>query len=411
MQAVILAAGQSSRFYPFNENHKAEIVIAGKTIIERTIDSINKAGIKNIIIIISPKSNIPQILSEKNKSKINFIIQDKPNGAGNALLIAEKYLEENFFLLNATHFDFHEFTEKMLQKKDSNVVLLAKKENRTSQYGILKVDGDLVTDIIEKPKEIQDLSLRVIGIYLFKKIFLETLKNTPAEHYQLENALAKETKKRKIKFVETEKDILTLKYSFDLLKMKNYILEALPNFISPKAEIAKSAIIINDVFIEDGARVLENAVIKGPCYIGKNSLIGNNTLIRNKSCIEENVMIGSGIEIKNCLIMENTTTHSGLIEDSILGKNCRIAAGILTANVRLDRGNVISQIRGEKIDSGLRNLGIIVGNSANFGARVTTMPGIIVGNNCLIGPSTIVMKNILPKTKYYSKFKEIIEKK
>lgn len=412
MQVIILAAGSSSRFYPFNTEHKSEFIIAGKAIICYTIESLIKAGINNVVVVVSPKSNISQLLaSYKDKIRISYVIQDEPKGAGNALILCEKYLENQFFLMNASHIDFHEFKEKMFTKKDVNVVLIARREKDASQYGILKVKDDLVLDIVEKPNiNSENSNLRVIGIYLFKKEFIQTLKNTPDQHYQLESALSFETKKGEVKFVEISNEILTLKFAWNLFNFKNYILDKLPNYISKNVQIAKSVVIEGNVFIEDGVKILENAVIKGPCFIGKNSLVGNNALIRNKSCIEENVIIGSNIEIKNCLILNNTTTHSGLIEDSIIGKNCRIAAGILTANVRLDRDNIKIQVKGERISSGFKYFGIILGNKTDFGVRVTTMPGVIIGNNCLIGPESIVIKNIESNIKFYANFKEIIEK-
>ena len=39
------------------------------------------------------------------------------------------------------------------------------------------------------------------------------------------------------------------------------------------------------------------------------------------------------------------------------------------------------------------------------------MPGVLVGSDCLIGPSSLVMDNIKDKIIFYSKFKEIKEKK
>jgi dTDP-glucose pyrophosphorylase len=76
MQVVILAAGRSSRFYPYNYfPHKSLIKILGKLIIVHTIESIKKSGIKDIILIVSKDSEIKKILGNgKNLQLIYFCI-------------------------------------------------------------------------------------------------------------------------------------------------------------------------------------------------------------------------------------------------------------------------------------------------------------------------------------------------
>src|SRR3990167_9712704 len=100
MHTVILAAGQSSRFYPYNYfSHKSLIRVLGKPIIFYTIESIRKAGIKNIILVVSKNSEIQKILgSGKNHGvKIQYVIQEDPTGGGNGLLLAEKLINGDFF--------------------------------------------------------------------------------------------------------------------------------------------------------------------------------------------------------------------------------------------------------------------------------------------------------------------------
>jgi hypothetical protein len=50
-----------------------------------------------------------------------------------------------------------------------------------------------------------------------------------------------------------------------------------------------------------------------------------------------------------------------------------------------------------------------MGDRNKIGIRVTTMPGVIIGNNVIVGPSTTVLKNIQDNTTYYTKFREIVQ--
>ncbi|MEX2007181.1 MAG: hypothetical protein WD992_00195, partial [Candidatus Levyibacteriota bacterium] len=135
------------------------------------------------------------------------------------------------------------------------------------------------------------------------------------------------------------------------------------------------------------------------------------SLIRDGSDLEEKVSVGAFTEIKNSLIMEGTSIHSGFIGDSIIGQHCKIGSGFTTANRKIDRGSIGVTVRGAKVDTGLTSFGVIMGNAVVIGVKVTTMPGVIIGNNSTIGPSTSVFKNVPDDVKYYTKFQETVEKK
>ncbi|OGH39312.1 MAG: hypothetical protein A3B44_02415 [Candidatus Levybacteria bacterium RIFCSPLOWO2_01_FULL_38_21] len=417
MKAVILAAGRSSRFYPYNYfSHKSLIKILGRPIIVHTVESVKRSGIKEIILIISKDSEIKKLLGNGKNFGVNirYVIQKEPTGAGNGLLLAEKFIEGDFFLLNVSHVDFWEFKELILAKKSKNDkgVLLAREEGNLEKYGVLKIERDRVLDLVEKPKKGKEPSnLRLIGIYLFSLDFLKTLRQTPNEHYRLEKAISNFSKNHQVKFLKTKKEVSSLKYSWDLLSIKNYLLKNIKKSIGKNVKIAESSEIIGNVIIENGVEVMEGAKIKGPCFIGKNSIIGNNTILRNGVDVEENCVIGANMEVKNSLIMRGTKVHSGFIGDSVIGEDSRIGADFSTANVRLDRQAVRAEINGQKIDTGLKRLGTIIGSNVKVGIKSSTMPGVLIGGGSIIGPSTVVLQNVPESTKYYTKFKEIVVKK
>jgi bifunctional UDP-N-acetylglucosamine pyrophosphorylase/glucosamine-1-phosphate N-acetyltransferase len=419
MQAVILAAGDSSRFYPFNDSHKSLVKVLGKPIIEHTLLAVRKTGIKDVVIVIGENNGVKDQLAKIDSFglKIQFVIQDKASGMGDALLLAEKYIKDDFFLLHAHRVDFLESKEilESKRKEKNEIVLLARKIKipfDSNKLGILKIERDKVIEIVEKPfpgKEPSDLA--VVGVYLLNKLFLSFLRKTLKEHYSFEKAISEYANKENVKFATTDENNLSLKYPWDMLLFKNYMLSNLKKYISSTANIASSAQLIGEVYVDENAKIMENAVIKGPCYIGKNVFVGNNAVLRNEVDIEENSVVGANIEIKNTLLMENSKTHSGFIGDSIIGKNCRIGAGFCTANVRLDRETVKVVVNGQKIDTGLKSLGIMVGNGTRIGLKSSTMPGVIFGRNVIIGSGTTVMGNVEDNTKYYTKFQEVVVKK
>ncbi|QQG40454.1 MAG: NTP transferase domain-containing protein [Candidatus Levyibacteriota bacterium] len=415
MQAVILAAGKSSRFYPFtNYSHKSLIKVAGKPLIVHTILSLRKAGIYEMIIVVGEESKIPSVVKSENLDvSIKFVVQKEPLGMGNAVLLAREHIKGDFLLLNAHHVDVDLFFNDLMGIKDgADAVLLSEEREDAWKYGVLQVEGQKVLDLVEKPKK-QDLSshLCVVGVYLFSKMFIDTLAKIPSEHYQLETAISKFAKIRTVLMIKAKQKTITLKYPWDALLVKNYLLNNLKSHISSKAKVAKSAEIIGNVYIDNGATIMEGACIKGPSYVGKNAVVGTKAIIRNGVDVEQDCVIGATIEIKNSLLQDGTTTHSGFIGDSVIGRKCKIAAAFETANVRIDRKTIGVLVADEKIDSGLNSLGVIMGDEVRVGIRVSIMPGVVIGQNATIGPSTTVSRNIKEKVTYYTKFQEVVEEK
>lgn len=415
MQAVLLAAGKSSRFYPYNQTfeHKSLVPLMGKTILEHTIDALRANDITDIILVVGENSGIPEMFGNGERLGVSLTYRKHvgAQGMGAALLDAKDVIRGEFFLLNANHIDFGTFAKDMYAKyQEGKAVLLGCEERNSSAFGYMTIDGDKVTDIVEKPHVITTDMLRVIGMYLLPQTFLQTLEKTPLSHYHFEEALQTFAKTEEVLFVRTENHPLSLKYVTDLFAMKDYLLGGIAEqSISKEAHIAESAEIIGNVVIEEGAKILEGVCIKGPAYIGRNVTVGNRAILRNGVMVEEGAVIGSQLEVKNTLIMPRTTTHSGFIGDSLIGQDTKIAANVVTANARLDRQPVAITVKEERILTGLRHVGAIIGSNANLGIRVSTMPGIIIGNNVVIGPSTTVMKDVADKRKYYTKFQEVVE--
>ena len=416
MQAVILAAGASSRFYPLNSYHKSLIKILGEPIITHTIRAIKRAGITDVVLVTGPQNEFIKFLGNGKKYgvRISYATLSAPSGAGDGLLSCKKLVKSDFFFVHPYQFEFDNLKREIDAKRgtNQNVILLARPTDKLANYGGMKLDGDRVLGIIEKPKKSQGLaSLRIVGVYFLNQDFMKVLAKTPHEHYSFERALDVFAKQGRVRVAKTSSKGITLKYPWDLLEIKNSLLSKVTRKISKNSKIAKSAQIIGNVVIDTGVEVEENAIIKGPAYIGKGVYIGTNSLIRNNSDIEEGATIGAFMELKNSLVLENSKTHAGFIGDSVIGANCRIGTLFSTANVRLDRTNIKAEVKGEKIDTDTRSLGIIMGDDVTVGERVSSMPGVVIGNNVSIGPSTTVMHNIPSSTTYYTKFSEFISKK
>lgn len=413
-QALILAAGESSRFWPLNQKHKSLFKIMGQPLILKLIEGLKKSGIKEAIIVQSSKRDIEEEL--KNYSlglRVRYVIQKKPLGTGDAILAAAKFIKNQFFVLNAERVDCQDYLKLILKKaknEKTKAILLSAATKTPWLFGNLKVKGDKVLDIIEKPKKGKNFSnLKNIGVYFLPKEFLDYLKKEPAHPYSFIKALSRYAKEKELKMVKIEKKPFFLKYPWDLLNINEYLLKKIKKRIKEKIE--KNCNFIGSVVIEEKAVVKSGTYIEGPVHIGKNCRIGPNCYIRPFTSIGENCHIGTGVEIKNSIIgAHSNVPHLNYVGDSVIGENCNLAAGTMTANVRFDKTIIKSMVKGELVETGRQKFGCILGQNSQTGVNSLIMPGVLIGSNCQIGPNSLVRENIEDNKIFYTKFQETIKK-
>lgn len=417
LQAVILAAGESSRFWPLNSRHKSLLRIMGKPLIWYTIDGLRKIGVKDIVVVQSPDRCVEEDLNGLGLNDIKYAVQAEPKGMGNAIMSARDHIFGQFFVLNAGRIDCQDIAALMLEKSrqtGAQMVLACQETKKTWLYGIVKLDGDKVLEVIEKPAEGKEPSnIKVTGVYLLdKKIFeyIGKVLGSANHNEEFEVAMSDYARENDSRVIILDKDYssVSLKYPWHLFDANKYIIDKFLKKaeISKSAQIAKNAVIEGNVIIGDNAKIFEGAVIKGPCYIGANSIVGNNSIIRDYCNLEEGTMVGALCEVTRTIFEPDVHVHSGYFGDSILSGGVRVGAGAITANVRLDRGSVSARVKKEKdgvkvlakVDTGMKSLGMIVGENSKLGTRVTVMPARFIGKNCQVGPAAVVMRNVDDQT-------------
>lgn len=418
-QIVVLAAGNSSRFFPFSQNkHKSETILMGKPLIYWTLDELITYQAKEIIVVVGKtNSSLSDLIKNYSKNspqvKITIVTQQEALGMADAILSVKKHLDNNnqslddqFFVVNAYHFQASPIMKKMdelAKEENSKVVLAGTNTNEPQNYGVIEIENGFAKSLIEKPQNTPDVFLRTVGIYLLNKNFINLLEKTPQEEYQLETALNTHIQQTKTSVLEIEQDQPSLKYPWHLLDIKNLLFKKLDFSISPSAKIAPSAVIKGDVYIGPNAIVADFAIIEGPAYIGENAVVGQFCVARKKSVLEKNAEIQRHTDCSNTIMMENAHIHSGFLGDSIIGKNSKIGAGLITANKRLDRNTIKTIVKGIKTDTKTTSLGLIMGENTKIGIQTGTMPGVILGNNSMVYPNIIVGKNVGNNTVVNSK--------
>ena len=215
-QAIIPLAGLGTRLLPLTSVFAKELLpINGKPGIEYILDECIEAGINEVIFIISKKKlmikkyfyndkfykNIikhkkdPRIISEykkilKYKRMIKFVFQNKPLGTGDAVLKAQKFIKDKYFLmLLPDDLIIKKNCSKSMivtHKKFNSCVMASMKvnKNEVSRWGIYDVKNKInsknfiIKSVVEKPTIKQAPSNNaVIGRYILPKTIFNKLRN------------------------------------------------------------------------------------------------------------------------------------------------------------------------------------------------------------------------------------------
>lgn len=167
------------------------------------------------------------------------------------------------------------------------------------------------------------------------------------------------------------------------------------------AEFPKNFSLENEdkIWIHPTAILPPYGFIKGPVYIGPKTELRPGVLIRGNVIVGANCILGNSCEYKNALLMDNVqTAHFNYVGDSILANNVHLGAGVILANLRLDKKEITIKIDEEHFSTHLNKLGALIAESVEIGCNSVVQPGAIIGKNTCIGSLKTLKGFIAPHT-------------
>ena len=187
--------------------------------------------------------------------------------------------------------------------------------------------------------------------------------------------------------------------------IKEFILALGPSL--PKDEYEE---IKENVWAAKSAVIFPTAYLNGPVIIGKNTEVRHGAFIRGSALVGDSAVVGNSTELKNVILFNNVQVpHYNYVGDSILGYRSHMGAGSITSNVKSDKTLVTVKYQGEKITTGLRKFGAILGDCVEVGCNSVLNPGSVICPNSNIYPLSMV-RGVVPPKSIYKTASEIAEK-
>ena len=152
-----------------------------------------------------------------------------------------------------------------------------------------------------------------------------------------------------------------------------------------------------NVWVHRTAKVAPTAWLGAPCIIGPETEVRHCAFIRGSALVGAGCVVGNSVELKNVILFDGVQTpHYNYVGDSILGFRSHMGAGSVTSNVKSDKTNVIVRSGDERVETGLRKFGAMLGDRAEIGCNSVLNPGTVVGRDCIVYPTSCV-RGVIPE--------------
>jgi dTDP-glucose pyrophosphorylase len=288
--------------------------ILNKPIIERVMDTMILNGIGFFLIVASPEDReIIEYFENQStiEADIKIIKQPRPLGMGHALKQAAPYVNGDFILSSCDNLVDPREVDQMLsiwfeEKPKALLTTLLVGPEEIVRMGIVELDGNLVTRIVEKPTlETAPSNIGSVPLYVFSNKFLNYLTGIqPSQRgeYELQDAIQGFIEREDSVWAFPLKGRMDLTNPEDLLSINCHFLRNIP-----------------DTNITNLQNVGSNTVIRNPVFFGEDVKIGSNCLIGPYVFMEKGCQIGNDVQLQNCVVLrDRSLPDESVVKDRVI---------------------------------------------------------------------------------------------
>ena len=164
------------------------------------------------------------------------------------------------------------------------------------------------------------------------------------------------------------------------------------------------------VWVHKTASVAPSAYLGAPCIIGAGTEIRHCAFIRGSALVGANCVVGNSVELKNVILFDSVQVpHFNYVGDSILGYKSHMGAGAVTSNVKSDQTLVTVKNGDEKMETGLKKFGAMLGDHVEVGCNSVLNPGTVIGRNSNVYPTSCV-RGVVPERSIWKNTGVVISK-
>uniref|UniRef100_A0A7C5LAA0 Nucleotidyl transferase domain-containing protein n=1 Tax=Caldiarchaeum subterraneum TaxID=311458 RepID=A0A7C5LAA0_CALS0 len=323
LKAVVLAAGYGKRLMPLTANRPKHVLpIAGKPLINHTLEALAKAGADEIGVLLGYRSEeIVEALKKFDGARLEYIYQEEIAGTGAALRECRGFLagEEHFLVVYG---DLTVTAEVVLELVDFfrrnmlDGVLAAVEVEETGPYGVVETRDGLLARIGEKESRRGPINA---GIYILGgEVFDELEKTRPSIRGEIEltdalNNLAAKGRRLGVKMfgkgwwfdIGRPADYLAANHTY----IRRLLGEGM--MVGPRVYLGNNVSLKGPLVIAEGVTIEDDCIVEGPAMVCERVRIAADSVVK-ASLILEDCYIGPSSKLQNSIICEKTVFENGV---------------------------------------------------------------------------------------------------
>ena len=176
----------------------------------------------------------------------------------------------------------------------------------------------------------------------------------------------------------------------------------------PKDEFTQKG---DNIWIHKSVTIAPTATLNGPLIIDEGTEVRPGAFIRGKAIVGKNCVVGNSTALKNVVLFNTVQVpHYNYVGDSILGTHSHMGAGSITSNVKSDKTLVVVKDGDERIETGLKKIGAMLGDYVEVGCNSVLNPGTMIGRHTNVYPLSCV-RGVIPENSIFKNKDEIVSKK
>ncbi|MFW5917263.1 MAG: sugar phosphate nucleotidyltransferase [Halorubrum sp.] len=362
--AVILAAGEGRRLEPLtNRRPKPMVPVANRPLLEHVVEAVAAAGVDRIALVVGYRQErIRNHFGDGDDwgVTIEYVEQSTQLGTGHAVLQAEPVVDGPFVVLNGDRIVDPGVVSRVRDRArdGAHPAMAVTTAAHPRTYGVVRLDGDRVTGIDEKPEGPVATNRINAGVYAFSPAVFDAIRETHAPGELAITATLNE--------LASAGDLTAVRYDgrwldvsnlWDLLTVNAALIGESGRTAATDPAVGESATVADDVALAGNVRVGPNVTIGGSTAIGSNATIEASAVVEN-AVVFPDAVIGPGAVVRDAVVAGNAR----------IGPNATVAGGPATVVV----GDAVHR----DID-----LGGVVGDNTVVGGGATLTDGAVVGDD------------------------------
>ena len=395
MDAVIIAAGKGTRMAPLTERRPKPLLPVGETtLVEHTMDTISAVVDRFVLVVGYRAGQIEEAIGDSFAGRpVEYVEQSEALGTAHAIGCAAAAVDDRFLVVNGDVL-VDETLPRRLAETDGAAMAVRTVDDPRS-YGVVDVEGGTVTALVEKPDDPPSNRINT-GLYAFDPSVFEYVERTPRSsrgEYEITDTIELLVEDDvPVSAVDYEGTWLDVGRPWELLAANETVSASLDRRID--GEVEEGAQLHGDVVVQSGARVRSGAYLEGPVVVKSGADVGPNAFVRGSTVLGEGVRVGNAVEVKNSILMADTSVgHLSYVGDSVLGADVNFGAGTTVANLRHDDESVRMTVKGTRVDTGRRKLGVVTGDEVKTGIDTSLNAGVKLDDGVRTGPGEVVVRD------------------